>query len=354
LGHPGNQNIEMDDRSTPSSSLYDSLVSSISLLAKVIEYLEKEISRQTIETPYEAISKQIKNLVSIESYLSTLSRNVANIDFLSFERQFEDFCSILRKLDGLLVQALSYRNLNTTNNQIFYALENRILQLLRLLKKSKTISVETNLIANEIPAVISEFLMIGSLLKDSKEVLAIKKALEALKFNELYPSTYVALVGPSYIGKTQCACTLAQLGKAVIYVNFSGIADMDSLQVRQNIYDPFVSVSKFVLNCLIRDDNSFKKNGKFDLNATLIFNSKKRLYTLGLLLFFITRRRKLQAPDMSSAWFFEYIKFNRVCVSPLSVANFKQEIKGNIHFLFILILTFYRTRYQHYGLCSVY
>jgi hypothetical protein len=346
----------MDDRSTPSSSLYDNLLSSISILSNAIKYLEKELVLQTFEPTKKMIFDQINHLsLSKNAFkIAVKKHKLRDVDYLSFETKFYRIYDMLKQVDGLIEQNLHFDELNTTSSDALLDIEVELPELLRLLKKSKNISVETNLIANEIPAVISEFLMIGSLLKDSKEVLAIKKALEALKFNELYPSTYVALVGPSYIGKTQCACTLAQLGKAVIYVNFSGIADMDSLQVRQNIYDPFVSVSKFVLNCLIRDDNSFKKNGKFDLNATLIFNSKKRLYTLGLLLFFITRRRKLQAPDMSSAWFFEYIKFNRVCVSPLSVANFKQEIKGNIHFLFILILTFYRTRYQHYGLCSVY
>lgn len=133
----------------------------------------------------------------------------------------------------------------------------------------------------------------------------------------LAPEPYAAIIGPSFMGKTQFAFTLARI-RPVFYVNFA----FDQ-QLLQDIYVPFVSITQVFLECLQADLATFDGIKNSD-NLAGMRNSQFK--ALGLLLE-LTQYSKTFDPSTAD-WFPFYLKGKRLVVNSISL-NEMCEILGN-------------------------
>ena len=156
--------------------------------------------------------------------------------------------------------------------------------------------------------------MIGQFLSNDPRVLEIYDEIEKFS-SDSFPKRFAAIVGPSFMGKTQLAFALSPKFK-LIYVNL-----LSSLKV-QSVYMAFSGVSELFRD-VITDDA--KKCGRSLLStpARELLSCKERLSILGLLEIIINFS-SLEGQD----WLDEYIKLREVQVVRLTLAEFFIKISG--------------------------
>ena len=155
-------------------------------------------------------------------------------------------------------------------------LKTSLLLICEYLNSLCTISANALTSYDVLPEELCRYINVGKELKESKEVAQIKKELQDLKI-ERSTSIYLAIIGPSYMGKTQTAFTLSN-SVNLIYVNLVATKKFSGSDAIQRIYSPFRKIALIFYKCISKDidiirlelgDNEFKSLSIFRLNAPL-------------------------------------------------------------------------------------
>lgn len=143
--------------------------------------------------------------------------------------------------------------------------------------------------------------------------------------------SFASIVGPSLMGKTQFAFSLARKYK-VFYVNFSGKQD------QQEVYQAFDSMSSEIISILY-DDCSRLRRLRVELDSHVlasprVFNLKMKI--IGFLWYLIEYS---MIYDGNTEWFDFYLKPRKFQYSSMSISEYLSKLSNFVCFLaFILIL----------------
>ena len=295
------------------------LNSASSLFYASIRYLENENQRKTDQIDSFEIKKTInvlsKTLALISHWKVLISKNGC-LTLLAYD------------INAIVIKIVEFKNLsnNFQANLSEYGVRIVMNQLCRLQMSAealghflKSLSHVTISSAgfNELPTELSRYIKVGENMKDTIEISEIKTELQSLRLTSdmNLPSIYMAIVGPSYMGKTQSAFTLAHL-MTVFYVNLLVAIDENvNIESSQEIYAPFEVISGIFKKCLILDFS--KKNSSADSEG---------FQTLGLIYFLLTLERPKDVKDQ----FLQYININNVVVPKMTTGNFKSRIRGKL------------------------
>ena len=170
----------------------------------------------------------------------------------------------------------------------------------------------------------------GRFLKDSELTLLLVEELKKLKIRGV-SSYYSALIGPSYMGKTQTAFTLAHR-MTVFYVNFVSFYYDTSSLIEQVIYRAMKPLS-YLFHEVVKADISesayyaapnmgteFFLNGEFD---------EKKWKTLGLI-FALLKWKLLHSPEFDDPelWFKSFGAMESVIIQPFTLYEFISKVEG--------------------------
>lgn len=155
-------------------------------------------------------------------------------------------------------------------------------------------------------------------------------------------SSYVAIVGPSFMGKTQTAFNLAR-ARPVFYVNFS---DGDGRM--QDIYKSFVGISRIFSTILLKDLSTLKGHNISLGTASLLKGSDVKLYTIGLIWHLISFSQEYNWSG-SETWFEFYVKKRNISFQPLSLSMFWAKMGKKIYYFYVFLLISFE--YRKIGSC---
>ena len=166
---------------------------------------------------------------------------------------------------------------------------------------------------------------------DSSEFIELKDKIDFLaqclfdqnKFHpprEAYP--YIAIIGPSFMGKTQTAFNLARL-RPVFYANF-----FSKLEGIQDIYKAFVNISHVFKTCLADDLATLMSMNKGIETYSLLDAQSVKLKTIGLIWRLIEISKEYDWKG-SETWFEFYVKKRAISFEPLSLSTFWDRIGKN-------------------------
>ena len=303
------------------------LNSASSLFYASIRYLENENQRKTDQIDSFEIKKTInvlsKTLALISHWKVLISKNGC-LTLLAYD------------INAIVIKIVEFKNLsnNFQANLSEYGVRIVMNQLCRLQMSAEALGHFLESLShvtissagfNELPTELSRYIKVGEKMKDTIEISEIKTELQSLRLTSdmNLPSIYMAIVGPSYMGKTQSAFTLAHL-MTVFYVNLLVAKDGDKVfnsnpsRLSQEIYAPFKVISGIFKKCLI-----------FDFSNTTLSNpafSENEFQTLGLIYFLLTLERPKDVKDQ----FLQYINIRNIVIPKMTTGNFKSRIRGKL------------------------
>jgi hypothetical protein len=276
----------------------------------------------TSQNQIENIRVGLKKLLEMISCVFNKSRAVSLNIF-----DFEELFIIIEKLIAFMTQGLTFERISCK----FF---NEIVFLERCLS-SVVLCSESDSTFETLPSDVELYLKTGESLKGSQKLLELKNCLQNdLIHDSAKPSMYVAIIGPSYMGKTQTAHSLAHLMN-VLYVNFSLCkGENDTVQ---SVYFPFKSITKKFVFCIM-DDLQRLTDLDPEYYSHSIRDSEISLTTLGFLFYLIARDRTGSVADKMLA----YINLNNILFFRLSVQEFNSKLLGILNFILILLyITFF-------------
>ena len=192
----------------------------------------------------------------------------------------------------------------------------------------------------EILESVKNYLNIGYALKDEIIIEKLKTELSKLNANASVASYYAAIIGPSFMGKTQTAFTLNHR-MTVIYINLliGSNTNSEELGTNQNIYKAFFSFSKF-LNDIIDDDIKDIKDSGGNINASNFDQQAQQkipLKTLGMI--FVLLKMKMIRSDITILqWYKNIMDIENIWIPAMTVSNFIKAVRGKkSQILFLLI-----------------
>ena len=147
---------------------------------------------------------------------------------------------------------------------------------------------------------------------------------------------FSAIIGPSFMGKTQMAFILAAFKYPVLYFNFSA-SESD-----QNVYRNFSEISKYMYRCLLEDLRIFFPGFKDYISPAtselLELEAETNQYkSLGFIYALIERASKFNFDE--NPWLLEYYKLEPIYYESMCINDFNAKY-GNyalILFLFLFI-----------------
>lgn len=174
-----------------------------------------------------------------------------------------------------------------------------------------------------LPKELSDYLKIGHELKDEDATIKLKEELALLKnsYNDCESSYYAAIIGPSFMGKTQTAFTLSHLMN-VMYVNLLSTARSDSCG-SQPIYDKLRKFSK-LFSVTIEEDLKLSNIG----SAGSIYGHSARFRTLGLL-YCLILRKELNPNETPEQNFLAILNIKKALVPKMTPSQFRSKMEGN-------------------------
>ena len=140
--------------------------------------------------------------------------------------------------------------------------------------------------------------------------------------NEIDPDrrqvySFASIVGPSLMGKTQFAFSLAR-AFPVFYVNFA------PAEFLQNIYEAFNSISSSFKDCLLNDVKLLDNIGiRYDSDCLVDVAREIKLETIGLLWEFVKYSTEF---DNRCDWFKFYVSSRTVNLEKFSVKDYLQKL----------------------------
>ena len=155
----------------------------------------------------------------------------------------------------------------------------------------------------------------------------IKESLQNLNYeSELRnPSYYAAIIGPSYMGKTQSAFTLGHLMN-VIYLNISQTCLGESAGFSQPIYSLFKKLSD-VFVIAFEQDKLTSEYQKYMRTAHAISGYVSPIKCLGLI-YVLIRNRMLHPEYTPMDWFFNLINFENIIAPSMTIQQFEAKVAG--------------------------
>ena len=288
------------------------------LAAKVslLEAIEKYLTAQFKNPMYNQDDKnEIINISTslniLRAELSNWSTKIRTSNTLLAKPTDKFFFDLLDKVYNLVLMSKEYRDIRASEPGIW----NRLMG-------HTFLDLSSLAFIAELPAQVSKYIRVGAEMYNSCEILEIKEAIQTLQFtdNINLPSLYAAIVGPSFMGKTQSAFTLAHIMN-VFYVNFASILANDLPQ--QEIYSPFEKISSIFESCL---DFDRPRTIKTKNTAKSIQRSSKSYRTLGLLTLLI----QIDWPDSLDEKFLQYINLNNLIVPSMTITEFNNMIQGTV------------------------
>jgi hypothetical protein len=131
---------------------------------------------------------------------------------------------------------------------------------------------------------------------------------------------FFAIVGPSFMGKTQMAFILAAFKYPVIYFNFG---DSDA---NQEIYKNFSTISNHMDKSLLEDLDNFFPSPSGSIGpgtSEILYNETMESKSLGFLYALIKRASEFNFNE--KPWLLEYCKLESFFYEPLSLDNFNDK-----------------------------
>ena len=313
------------------------LNNTLAILQDTFNYLDEQdikslsiliIEAKTALTKTIALISNWKVFISKNSCLSLFACdiNAIMIDILEFRNLSNNFQKNLNEFEYGISDQLSF--IQTSAQTLDHFLESL---------SHVTISSAG---FNELPTELSRYIKVGEKMKDAIEISEIKTELQSLRLTSDMdlPSIFMAIVGPSYMGKTQSAFTLSHL-MTVFYVNLLTAKDDDKVnnsnrnRRSQEIYAPFKVISGIFKKCLIFDFSNTTSSRATNLG-------EKEFQTLGLIYFLLT----LEKPAQVKERFLQYINIKNIVVPKMTTENFESKIRGKLECIHIHINYFYSFR----------
>lgn len=130
---------------------------------------------------------------------------------------------------------------------------------------------------------------------------------------------FTAIVGPSYMGKTQMAFNLAALGYPVMYFNFVSSDDF-----MQKVYKNFSEISQHMRQCINKDlQRHFPEFAKTPETDEILSHSLKEYESLGFLYELLKQTSGINS-DRSS-WLLDYSNLKFILYEPMSIYEFNYK-----------------------------
>ena len=178
-----------------------------------------------------------------------------------------------------------------------------------------------------LPVEVCQYISTGEKIKNAPEIQAIKNELLTLEISAAIPSIYVAIVGPSLMGKTQTAFALSH-SLNLLYVNLTVLYSEYEISATQPIYSPFAKISNIFSDCLRKDMEMIKSSF-----SAAVLRIGGPFLTLGLIYHLIC----LEKPSSVEEWVLQYINISYVSVTKLTVSQFNQQIQSKNISLWVVI-----------------
>ena len=145
---------------------------------------------------------------------------------------------------------------------------------------------------------------------------------------------FSAIIGPSFMGKTQMAFILAAFKYPVLYFNFSA-SESD-----QNVYRNFSEISKYMYRCLVEDLRiyfpGFKDYISPATSELLELEAETNQYkSLGFIYALIERASKFNFDE--NPWLLEYYKLEPIYYESMCINDFNAKY-GNYALILILFI----------------
>ena len=177
------------------------------------------------------------------------------------------------------------------------------------------------------PEVLKSYINVGQAMFTDVLMTEIKESLQNLNYeSELRnPSYYAAIIGPSYMGKTQSAFTLGHLMN-VIYLNISQTCLGESAGFSQPIYSLFKKLSD-VFVIAFEQDKLTSEYQKYMRTAHAISGYVSPIKCLGLI-YVLIRNRMLHPEYTPMDWFFNLINFENIIAPSMTIQHFEAKVAG--------------------------
>jgi hypothetical protein len=143
---------------------------------------------------------------------------------------------------------------------------------------------------------------------------------------------YSAIIGPSFMGKTQFSFILARI-HPVFYFNF--FLDREN---SQDIYSCFSSYSKEILKVITMDTeilSKIVKMSRLSESENLFLQEDLKLFTIGFIWSLIEHSMKFDFSKNDGKWFNHYLENREVSYTALSLNEFYDKM-GKIVILFCI------------------
>ena len=178
------------------------------------------------------------------------------------------------------------------------------------------------------------YMNVGEILKDDSitdQIISNISEMSSLRPSHDDPSIYAAIVGPSYMGKTQTAFTLAHRMN-VIYVNFLGCT-FGGWNI-QGIYRYFSPLAGHFFSLIQHDINVIAK--RMADTAELISELESKLHVLGFIYVLIRSKALQPAGSDPKEWMDKMARTGNIMFPPMTIREFKSKTTGNLNYLLII------------------
>ena len=290
---------------------HEEMISKFLQVFALINSSEAEMAYYDIRPIYRQLNVSMKSLIRFQETVITFENGIASINRTYFKTFIDDVKTFLAQIDQIISNATL----------------RKVLSMLVHVHHVRGINWPKD--SNEYAAWIRYIVTANCANLDSIEFLALKAKIDslarALFDNNFFPSAaapYIAIVGPSFMGKTQTAFNLAR-DRPVFYANFaSNNVDL------QHIYKSFVQISYIFKTCLADDIAVFVKKQLEVSTSVLIAERFIKLKTIGLIWHLIVLSQTFDW-NGNESWFEFYVKERDLVFEPLSLSMFWAEMGKN-------------------------
>lgn len=194
-------------------------------------------------------------------------------------------------------------------------------------ENNKQLLIKTSLIEEAILPFeeLDNYLEVGSVLKDDEETTLFLSEIAKLHTDPGLISPYSAIVGPSFMGKTQVAFTLSHLIH-VIYVNFLPVISTraGSVQPIYRLFERIAQIFQIVIEQDIRSHPSYSISNQ---EASDIISYDWHSKTLGLLCVLMKMRQLKRNLDIKE-WFTDIANIKSIIVPSMTISEFRDKTNG--------------------------
>ncbi len=293
------------------------LTQKIELILKLIEYLNEQknihsnkVNLKFIESIEESLHTAKSKIAVLKTILSKnkifaqdmINCNQVIVEFFAFVDEFSGSPQLQKTFNEICLDKNndSWENLEYYSNDFILEVKKRNAVL------KKTVVISCNLPSfDTLPVEVCQYISTGEKIKDAPEIQAIKNELLTLEISAAIPSIYVAIVGPSFMGKTQTAFALSH-SLNLLYVNLTVLYSEYEISAAQPIYSPFAKISNIFSDCLRKDMKMIKSSF-----SAAVLSMEGPFLTLGLIYHLIC----LDKPSSVEEWVLQYINISDLSVT---------------------------------------